>query len=84
MKVLITGATGTIGKEVLNQALLRPEITSVVALSRRDLPLDISKNPKLKTIIIKDFGNWTPDVLEDIKVADAMIWFVLRYLTSHQ
>jgi putative NADH-flavin reductase len=76
MKVLITGATGTIGKEALNQALLRPEITLVVALTRRSLPSSISANPKLKTIIMKDFSTWEPNVLEEIKDADAMIWFV--------
>jgi len=74
MKVLVTGATGTIGQHVLLHVLLRPEITSVVAISRRDLPTDISNNPKLKVIILKDFNDWPQDILEEIKDADAMIW----------
>jgi nucleoside-diphosphate-sugar epimerase len=74
MKVLITGGTGTIGKQALIHALLRPEITSVVALSRRDLPADISNNSKLKVIILKDFSDWSQDILGEIKDADAMIW----------
>jgi uncharacterized protein YbjT (DUF2867 family) len=76
MKVLLTGATGAIGQEALNQALLRPEITSVVALTRRSLPSDVSANSKLRTIIMEDFSNWTTKVLDEIKDADAMIWFV--------
>ena len=52
MKVLITGGTGSIGKHALLHALLRPEVTSVVALSRRELPTDISNNPKLKVLVI--------------------------------
>jgi uncharacterized protein YbjT (DUF2867 family) len=76
MKVLITGATGTIGKAALNQALLRPEITSVVALTRRSLPSNVSANLKLKTIIMEDFSGWAANVLDEIKDADAMIWFV--------
>jgi len=74
MKVLITGGTGTIGKQALLHALLRPEITSVVALSRKELPTDISNNSKLKVIILKDFNDWSQDILEEIKDADAMIW----------
>jgi uncharacterized protein YbjT (DUF2867 family) len=78
MKLLLTGATGNIGKEALNQALVRPEVTSVVALTRRNLPADVSANPKLKTLIIKDFSSWPADALEEMKDADAMIWFVRR------
>jgi uncharacterized protein YbjT (DUF2867 family) len=76
MKVLVTGPTGFIGKEALNQALLRPEITSVVALTRRSLPSDVSANPKLQTIIKSDFSKWEADILGEIKDADAMIWSV--------
>lgn len=78
MKVLVTGVTGLIGAEALNQALLRPEITSVVAIARRELPSDVANNSKLQVIILKDFNNWPEDVLEQIKDADAMIWFVLQ------
>jgi nucleoside-diphosphate-sugar epimerase len=74
MKVLVTGGTGTIGKHALLHALLRPEITSVVAISRRDLPTNTSNNSKLKVIILKDFNDWSQDILEEIKDADAMIW----------
>ena len=38
MKVLITGGTGTIGKQALLHALLRPEITSVVAPFKKRSP----------------------------------------------
>jgi nucleoside-diphosphate-sugar epimerase len=83
MKVLITGATGNIGKEALNQALSRPEITSVVALTRRSLPSHVSTNPKLETVIMNDFSDWTPNILDEIKDADAMIWLVF-YTCSRQ
>ncbi|KAF2670417.1 hypothetical protein BT63DRAFT_439460 [Microthyrium microscopicum] len=74
MKVLITGATGLIGGGALNQALLRPEINSIIALSRKDLPANISSHHKVKTFIIKDFSKWESGILEEIKNADAMIW----------
>lgn len=74
MKILITGATGTVGKEILHQCLLRPEVTEVVALSRRPLNDDVSQDHKLRTIIVKDFAKWDEDLLDLIKDADAMIW----------
>jgi len=74
MKVLVTGGTGTIGKRALLHVLLRPEVTSVVAISRRPLATDVSNHSKLKVIILKDFNDWPQDILEEIKDADAMIW----------
>lgn len=73
MKVLIAGATGGIGSQALGQSLAHPQITTVVAFTRRNLPL---KHPKLDNILIKDFGRWPEDVL--IKHADAagMIWYI--------
>jgi FlaA1/EpsC-like NDP-sugar epimerase len=76
MKVLITGATGTIGKEALVQCLIHPQITSVVAISRRELPAEFMAKSKLKTILIKDFTVSPEATLESIKDADAMIWYV--------
>ncbi|KAF2470528.1 uncharacterized protein BDR25DRAFT_369778 [Lindgomyces ingoldianus] len=75
MKVLITGATGNIGGEVLLQFLQHPSITSVVALSRRDIPSEsLPNNNKFKNVIIKDFGHWSQDVMDIIQDADAMFW----------
>jgi uncharacterized protein YbjT (DUF2867 family) len=79
MKLLITGVTGNIGREVLNQCLKQPQIVSVVAVVRRELPSDFISNEdpnrgKFKTVIVKDFGIWPQETLEGIKDADAMIW----------
>ena len=55
MKLIVTGATGTAGAEVVRQALQDVTITTVTALVRR--PLDIT-HPKLTTIIHKDYLNY--------------------------
>ncbi|KAJ4346716.1 uncharacterized protein N0V89_010648 [Didymosphaeria variabile] len=73
MKVLITGATGTIGSAILRHCLQNPSITSVVALSRRPLPQDITSS-KLSTIIVSDFANYDASLLSQILSADAAIW----------
>ncbi|KAJ5785470.1 uncharacterized protein N7503_010682 [Penicillium pulvis] len=72
MKVILTGSTGFVGREVLSQCLAHPAITSVVALSRRELP----PHDKLKIVVIEDFLSYSESVRENIKGADACIWTI--------
>jgi uncharacterized protein YbjT (DUF2867 family) len=44
MKILVTGATGMVGSEVIRQAVLDPRITSVVSVVRREVT---SEHPKV-------------------------------------
>jgi FlaA1/EpsC-like NDP-sugar epimerase len=79
MKVLITGVTGGIGRCALDQCLKHKQITSIVALVRRELPLDFisatdANREKFDSIVVKDFNSWPIEVLERINDADAMIW----------
>ncbi len=70
MQIIVTGATGMVGSEVVRQALIDPAITLVTELVRK--PLSIS-NQKLKNIIHQDFKNYNG--LEDmIKQHDACVW----------
>lgn len=73
MKVLIFGATGTIGSAILEHCLQTPSITSIVALSRRPLPENVS-SPKLTTIIHSNFAEYDDALLSQIVSADAAIW----------
>ena len=73
MKIILLGSTGFIGKDVLDQCLKNPPITSIIALSRRDLPREVA-NPKLTVVIIKDFKLYPESVLEQLKGAKACIW----------
>ncbi|OAL25431.1 hypothetical protein AYO20_10465 [Fonsecaea nubica] len=79
MKGILTGATGFIGGEILNQCLDHPRITSLVVLSRRPLPEPAASNSKVKVIIIQDFGNYPDSVLEEFKDADFCIWAIGTY-----
>lgn len=74
MRVLITGATGMIGGEALLNCLASPQVTSVVAFTRRQLPKEVSANEKLTCVMMEDFGEWPQDKLESAGDADAMIW----------
>ncbi|KAI0814220.1 hypothetical protein GGR55DRAFT_500188 [Xylaria sp. FL0064] len=79
MKVLITGASGSIGGECLAHCLSRPDISTVVAFVRRDLPADISNHPKLKSVLVKDFAHLPEDVLQAHADAAGMIWAMGSY-----
>lgn len=69
MKILLTGATGFLGQEVLKQLLEDPEITGVTVLIRRTSGVT---HQKMKEIVLNDFLNYDA-VMEDIP-ADACIW----------
>jgi putative NADH-flavin reductase len=71
MKVIITGATGTIGGAIYRHCLQHLEITSIVTLTRRPFPCSDSKSTN---IVVSNFKNWDSNVLAQIADADAMIW----------
>ncbi|MDR8391650.1 NAD-dependent epimerase/dehydratase family protein [Aliifodinibius sp. S!AR15-10] len=50
--VLITGATGMVGKGVLLECIQHPQIESITLISRS--PVDI-ESPKIKQVLLEDF-----------------------------
>ncbi|PHH75720.1 hypothetical protein CDD82_4315 [Ophiocordyceps australis] len=77
MKLVIAGSSGFVGTELIRQALAHPEITSVVALGRREtqVPSDVSR-AKLKSVICNDFENYPQSVKDGLAGADACIWTI--------
>lgn len=71
MKVLLTGATGFVGQKILTLLLSHPSITTVLALSRRDLS---TKHPKLRVLITENFLSYPDTVTSELKDVDACIW----------
>lgn len=57
IKVIITGATGMVGKGVLLECLENSNIESVLLINRSSIEL---KHDKLKEIIVEDFHNLSP------------------------
>ena len=77
MKLIVAGATGFVGKEVIRLGLKRPDITTVLALSRTPVllaPEDGTNISKLQNVIIKDYGDYPDSVKNDLAGADACIW----------
>lgn len=55
MKIIITGATGMVGKGVLLECLDHPSVKAVLSISRRSLEMS---HPKLKELIHADFSSF--------------------------
>lgn len=62
INAIIFGSTGMVGEGVLHQALLHPDIKSVLVINRR--PCNVV-HPKLKEIIHKDFFDYS-DIEKEI------------------
>ncbi len=69
MKIVLTGATGFVGSEVLSQLLGDPAIEAIAVLTRR--PVGMS-HPKLKELVVEDFLDYSK--YKDDLNADACIW----------
>jgi nucleoside-diphosphate-sugar epimerase len=82
MKLILAGATGFLGTEVLHQALADARITSVVALGRRPTSIPAllpsgANADKLDSVVVPDFaGELSNDVLRHFADADACVWYV--------
>ncbi|CDG82592.1 NAD-dependent epimerase/dehydratase family protein [Janthinobacterium agaricidamnosum] len=69
MNIILTGATGFAGGEVLSALLADPAVHQVTALVRRGLGV---AHPKLKEVIVNDFLDYS--ALTSSLQADACIW----------
>ncbi|KAJ5816267.1 hypothetical protein N7447_008500 [Penicillium robsamsonii] len=77
MKLIIAGASGLLGTEILRQSLQMREITRVVALARRPVQLDEgTDSSKLKSVVIRDYGEYPDSVKAEFAGADACIWTI--------
>ncbi|KAH9907826.1 NAD(P)-binding protein [Xylariomycetidae sp. FL2044] len=81
MKLIITGGTGYIAKEVIRRSLSQAEITSVVAVARKPVPvpdgLETGADPsKLKSVTVQDYTEYSDEVKKEFAGADACIWTV--------
>ncbi len=67
LKVIITGATGMVGKGVLYECLDHEDITEVLVINRSSLGME---HPKLKEILHKDFHDLS-SIKEQLQGYDA-------------
>ncbi|KAF4469179.1 hypothetical protein FALBO_3927 [Fusarium albosuccineum] len=76
MKVIVTGATGMVGKEIVRNCLADPRITKVVILTRRAVSMDIESHPKADVMMLQDFSRYSDDLLRRLEGASACLWAI--------
>lgn len=69
-KILVTGATGLAGAEVVRQAILDGSIAEITAIVRRPLAMT---HPKLKTVLHSDYTDYQA-LIRLFADHDALIW----------
>lgn len=76
MKLVIVGGTGLVATELIRQGLRLPEITSLVALSRRPVQPDVddSDTSKFENILVQDYAQFSDSTKTALTGADACIW----------
>jgi uncharacterized protein YbjT (DUF2867 family) len=74
MKVLIFGATGTVGSGVLRQCLLAPEVEEVLAVTRRRTGVT---HPRLRELRHDDFMDYSA-IADRLTGYDACFWCLGR------
>jgi uncharacterized protein YbjT (DUF2867 family) len=74
MHVILTGATGLIGSGILHNMLATEGITRVSILSRRPVKMAEGYEDRAKVIIHRDFAKYEPEVLEQLKDAQGVVW----------
>ncbi|MEN0004401.1 MAG: NAD(P)H-binding protein [Bacteroidota bacterium] len=74
-RVLITGASGMVGKLILDQCLASPEVVAIVSLVRKESALS---HPKLKEVVVADFKDYTP-LIDHFERIDAAFFCIGVY-----
>jgi dihydrodipicolinate reductase len=72
-KLLISGVTGRIGAEVLEQALGNTSISCIIALSRRALP-ELAGHAQLEVVVLEDFTKYSDEIVAKLSGANGAIW----------
>ena len=84
MKLVIAGASGFVGTELIRQSLKRPDISTVIALARKPVSAPDDLGPhvhpsKLRSVVIDDYGSYPEDVRTELAQADACIWYAVAH-----
>ncbi|KAM3073479.1 hypothetical protein ACMFMG_004623 [Clarireedia jacksonii] len=74
MKVLLTGTSGFIGRETLNQLLLTSIVTQILVLSRRPLADIEALDKRIEVFVLEDFNEYPDELKRKLGDANAVIW----------
>ena len=86
MKLVVSGASGYVGSEIVRQALADPRITSLIALSRSAIKLPDNLNDsadvgKFQNVLVEDYGTYSDEAKRAFEGVDAVLWWVSGFPT---
>jgi nucleoside-diphosphate-sugar epimerase len=70
MNIIVTGTTGTVGSEVVRQAVADDSIKNIVSLARKECGIN---HPKVRNLIHTDFHKYT-GLETEFRESDACLW----------
>ncbi|GAB1310732.1 Nucleoside-diphosphate-sugar epimerase [Madurella fahalii] len=76
MKVIVTGSNGLVGSALVRQCVANDKITRVFALTRKPLPDDVAKSPKVAVILHEDFSTYPPKLLDQLAGTEGCLWAI--------
>ncbi|KAH7210857.1 uncharacterized protein BKA55DRAFT_744271 [Fusarium redolens] len=77
MKLIVTGASGYVGSEIIRQSLKLSQVTSVIAVSRKLVSPPAGTIPaRFESVVVQDYGSYPDHVRDAFHGADACIWTV--------
>ena len=74
MNVIITGATGLVGGELVRQAIASNKINHAFILTRRPIPEKLAGSDKVTVIQHDDFSTYPGETLEKLRDVDGCLW----------
>ncbi|KUJ20051.1 uncharacterized protein LY89DRAFT_469857 [Mollisia scopiformis] len=74
VKVILAGASGFIGTELLSHLLSSTSITSIIILSRRPLADIAARDPRIRVFVLKSFLEFEEEVRGELEGARAVFW----------
>lgn len=76
-KIIVTGATGFIGSNVVRQCIRDKTVDEILVLTRKPIDEELSRNPKVTVVQHEEFSQYPDELLEQLKGALGCIWCVL-------
>ncbi|KAJ6443211.1 nucleoside-diphosphate-sugar epimerase [Purpureocillium lavendulum] len=76
MKVIVTGATGSAGRQVVQHCIENPRVTKVVVLTRTAVSGDVESHPKVEVVMHQDFSSYPEALLRRLEGSQACIWAI--------
>ena len=75
-KIIVTGATGFVGSNVVKQCIKDEVVDEILVLTRKPIDEELLRNPKVKVIQHEEFSQYPDELLEQLRGAMGCIWCV--------